>query len=667
METNLSAMDLRRPQLLPRYPSVAARDHSQAQQVIFLFVPGAAEEVPLKDMPIRPGILEAVACSTFCVAIALACTTKVERSTGSATRPAQSAAKDAERWPVGATLRYDVALSSRVALVDSTNLTELKLAGQLTMASAVERNEPATKRLFIRVTEAQLDAPGAPEHQFADLGRELAQGCLLEFENDKLANLRLPAQHSEATRALFRTIASYIELGFPSVRNAEWQVELQDATGTFRVAYRALEPKSRFSLKKLGYSPIALQGPYAARLSLSLQPEVSESSGTVELMNGRLEKLVYDEELRSELANSGAMSASNHVQLTYRGASTATETAWGTMAANWPRVTDRHLVDPKLDREAFDASKIGSYTYTTALRELEANASPATTTTEPSERAQERVTKYNRAFSALSAILRQPEALRRAETRIRAGGSIANTLLQVLAATDTTDAQRVLITLVESGKLSQTLRSAAILSVLRVEHPSEATIASLMKWLNDDSLHVFAIYGLGTLSRRLRDAGQTEQAARGGNALGKHLKQAKERAERVHLLRGIANSGDPALLEAVLPLTTIDDDTLRGAALEALRLMPRPEVDEVLARRLRVEESHFALRAGLNAAKVRAPSTLLSRAVAYVAETATDTQSRYRAVKLLSNWRSQTPELEPVLARIAATDASEDVRAAAVN
>jgi hypothetical protein len=603
--------------------------------------------------------------------VAFACNSGLEHSSETSTVASVSTpleeSKEAIHWPTSNVLLYELEMSSHVSLIESESATEMRLTGNVEAVGITIPGAKSATALFLRVADPRLQVPGTPDTQFSEIIKELSVGCLVEFEGTTIKALRLPTAHSEVAKTLFQTLGSYFQMGAPFKRLATGETDGRDSTGQYRLKYSELGSASRFALKKTSYVPVRLNGKFTSRLSVDIKPEVISSEGTVDFASDRIETLTYREELRSDLLNSGSMVAKNSAKLVFRSQSAPNSPLISSeLVSQWPRVDTEKSLKPTADRDTFDVSKIGNFTFESALRELVANASTGSSN-EPAERSKTRVTNYNRAFSALSALLHNSESLSKAERHIRSGGSSSNALLQALAATDTPDAQRLLVTLVESGKLTPSLRQTGILSLMRVEHPSSATITSLLEWLDIKDLHTYAIYGLGTLSRRLRESGDEAMSSRASAALGEQLTRSTDRAERVHALRGIANSGDPKLFETLLPLTSDPDDTIRGAAFEAMRLMPRPEVDVLLAERLPSESSHFALRAELNAAKARTPSATLAQALTSVAKTSTDTQSRYRAVKLMASWRNERPELAPILAQVAVIDASEDVRAAAAS
>ncbi|WP_437962025.1 HEAT repeat domain-containing protein [Sorangium sp. So ce119] len=225
--------------------------------------------------------------------------------------------------------------------------------------------------------------------------------------------------------------------------------------------------------------------------------------------------------------------------------------------------------------------------------------------------------------------------------------------------------QAALVALANDKELSERQRSAAAYSLIATQWPDARSIDALIGWLEHDTLSEYALYGLGTFSRHLRAAGQIEASKRAAEALLAELPRSQH-TRRVHVLRGIANSGYPGAFEAVRPLLNDKDESIRAAAIESIRLMDRPEVDGILVEQLKVELALNLRLAALNAASVRSPSDALVRGVSELATGAPEAQSRLKAVQLLERWLRARPDVRPTLQQVADNeDEREGVRRAA--
>jgi hypothetical protein len=182
----------------------------------------------------------------------------------------------------------------------------------------------------------------------------------------------------------------------------------------------------------------------------------------------------------------------------------------------------------------------------------------------------------------------------------------------------------------------------------------------------DDSLHVYALYGLGTIARRLRDAGETTRADAIVQGLLVNLSKVSAPADQVDVLRAIANSGAASAFEAVQPFLTSSAASVRVAAVDALRLMQRPEIDGIIVERLSQPDVRLQ-DAALDAVSVRLPTPALVAALERAATTGAKPAVRMKAVRILVQWLPQRPEVRPILRRLASDDELEQIRKAAKN
>jgi len=112
------------------------------------------------------------------------------------------------------------------------------------------------------------------------------------------------------------------------------------------------------------------------------------------------------------------------------------------------------------------------------------------------------------------------------------------------------------------------------------------SVDALKRHAESGILQVHAPYGLGTFSRRLREAGEAARAAEIAHLLMQLLAKASTPSIQVHVLRGIANSGHPDALVAAKPLLSAPSTKVRAAAVDAIRLMPGDEVEQLIAAQL---------------------------------------------------------------------------------
>jgi hypothetical protein len=248
---------------------------------------------------------------------------------------------------------------------------------------------------------------------------------------------------------------------------------------------------------------------------------------------------------------------------------------------------------------------------------------------------------------------------------VRQGSPARRALLDALGSAGGAEAQAALVEEMQDGAAPEELRREAAFALIRTPNPTEPSVNALVRGLRDALVHSYAAHGLGTFARRLRESGQLALAQRAADALGTELAKTKDSSARVEILRGIANSGDPRLFERVRPLADGEDESIRAAAVDAIRLMPHPDVDALVARHIAAEEKAGVRIEALEAVDLRGPNDTLASAVGAAALGAPDTQSRLKAVQVLGKWLPARPELRAVLERVVHADRNESVRQAA--
>jgi hypothetical protein len=605
---------------------------------------------------------------------------RAEQSTGDhPSSPSTTAARPAlVRIDPANTYDYALNLSSKLSMGTASGEVDVALKATLSvtpLSGAIEL--PAgTQPLFLALKDVKLSSTHTDPASFDDLSRELQAGFVVELLSGDVTRVSM-ARASAFAANLARSVAAQLALGpLPSAEQKVWEAPGADASGSYVTELSRGEAPDSVRIRKLRYAARALGQLPGSNEQLSLTPQVLESAGEARVVTGELQSISYTEALGTPLLSSGNARADTKISLMLanRRPLASAGRSYAAARAGMVDLSDSNaLRDSTIQADAFDRSKIGDFTFASATAKLEQLSSgPALIltardaereTTKSRQAREQRLAEFNRTFTALTAIVRADEStIAACASGIRANAKRANFLIDALVAAATEPAQALLVALAQDLTVAEGTRQRALSSVLRVQTPTTATVTALLSWLDQPERRTFAIYGLGTQARHLREQGQNELAKRAAQPLGALLRSTTGAGERVHLLRGIANSGDPALLPAVRPLLADADESVRGAAIEALRLMEAPEVDEIVARSLRSEQSYEVLRAAVGTAQMRAPGALLSAALSDAARGSQDSQTRYRATQVLARWLTQRPELRGVLAELAAKDENQNVR-----
>ncbi len=516
-------------------------------------------------------------------------------------------------------------------------------------------------RLVLLLEQAQLTSPGATGADFSGALATLEKPVLVSLAGGRVVEIRTAPEPDPLAVGLIRTLAAGLQLAAPATGVERWTATEQDAAGVYDVEYRA-SGEGRYQLRKTRYHSAARPAGASLPIGVDLTPKVVSSRGSVELASGVLLRREGRDELRAVLGAAADARSTTELRLERTGPPTPVRelARWEQLAAVAVPLGERGgRAGPRVD---FDAARTAGTTFTRTLQELEAIASgpPGATPLNEVQKG-EALRREGRLVSALAAFLRQDDARVGVVTaRVRAGSPTARRLLEAMGAAGSPRAQQALAELALDRKVAVATRELAAHSLVRSPRPTEASVRALESMLADDRLRQYGLLGLGTYCRELRAGGDPAAADAIARRLGDVLAAATSRTDRVLALRAVANSGHEALLEPVRPLLTDADPTLRGAAVEALRLMKVPEVEPLITAALG-DARPSVRRAALNAAKVREPTPALLAAVGQAARAGADAGTRKDAVLLLERWLPAHPELRATLQQIAASEADGTV------
>jgi hypothetical protein len=551
-------------------------------------------------------------------------------------------------WEPGERYAYRLSMTTRTVLgpEDPLNLT---LEGDLELYA---RKKGAAKReLLPRLLRARLSSGATqPNPELERVARELSEPFVLVLDAGKLAELHLPKDASPLAVGVRRTLAAALQ--FPSARpEAAITVSEFDASGEYQAEYRPGSTPSAYSKKKLRYSRmLAADHTGAQKVSLGILPRVVASETKFEIDKGVLRTLHQKDELTTEL-KAGSLELGGKTELTLslgEKRSAPLPESFEAVVARSTRVgADQPSATAGLTR-TLEQARISGMTVQSAIAQLE--EAERKRNVKSKEAQKDYLDRNSAPFTALAALIRtEPNGVRDVSAKIRTGSVAKGVLLDALSTAGTDTAQAALMSFVTDKKLDDALRGKAATSLIRTEHPSVATIDALIGLLNDPLLSNHALYGLGTASRRLREAGSVELSRRAFDAVLERLTAAKTGAEKVHVLRGIANSGEVAALPDVRRLLKDPNAGVHAAAIEALRLMQHDSVDALIVEALASSTETTTRSAALNAMQARVPSKVLSSGLSQFVRTTSDPYARLRAVELAAKWLRTSSELRAAL------------------
>lgn len=553
---------------------------------------------------------------------------------------------------------YDVRAASAAEL-GGKPLTEFEVSGQL-VVTAIEAD--ANHVGFV----AHLAAPrlhtqyASLQPEFSKLERDLETPFVFELApGGEVRSFAFRDDPSSLVLGLRRWLGAALQAP-PRGPGAAWTAEETDATGRYTVRYVATGAAGVYQRKKLGY--------LAPAAGASMPSVVVDSSeGTLRLADsGAVDGLEVDEALHTTASQMLPVRSSSHLVLRTLSSDHAGVAELSEARA---QAEGAHLFEPaasQASREspAVDDARIAGRSLPEiliAFRQLQ----------DVPKRADEAARKQRERqradlFAALTALARRrPDTVQELARRIESGDELAAPMIDALGAAGTPEAHRVLGRVLAANRLDPVRLKIAALALSRTQHPTAESIEGLRSLLDVPALRTQAMYGLGTSVRRLREAGDEPRAEQILQIILDRLQRTKDPLVIVTALRAIANSGHEKAFSAVERQLASADSEVRGAASEALQLMPDPRVDAKLAARI-ADDSVIEVRvAALRAARLRTPSPLIEKAVIQSARTDATPAVRLGAVRALERWMLARPSLRPVLEDIAAHETHDSVRAEA--
>ena len=591
-------------------------------------------------------------------------------------------------WDLGRRYGYRVKLTTTLAFGDAPNAYDFELSAELAAVPVTVTPETATVYLALNAAEITSRVPGS-QAELDKIAKELrAIGDFVALSGGRVTELRFPRGQSPMATTVYRQVAAGLQFAHATAGAERYTATEYDTTGQYEAKYELLPDGSGWSKKKLRYLGL-LGADHAPKGSpIPVSPSTTSDGRVVLAGDGRPAVVSLHDQVT---LNGAQMPVHSSVALELeQGADLPPPRdppEWAPLLAATERVAASDPIATPTPTAALDSARVGELDFDGILARLEqiakeresgrakqdqalatqdaetGQAQTAPLTPEEQTKHDAEVREDSRLFVALAALLRQkPETARRATQAIHRKSLATPVLMDALAAASTTEAQRALIALIHGHDLERKLRGHAINALARTPKPNALAIAALKELLRDEPFNRKAVYGLGTFSLALRDAGKAKEAAELGEFLLTELKSAQNPLDIVTVLRGIANSGYAGALGAVLPLLDDRRDRVRMAAVRALQSMQDPKADGLIAERIRHDTSDDVRISAVAAAEVREPNGDLASAVVKAGTDAADARVRYRAVELMIRWLPARPELRAALAQVASSDHESTVR-----
>jgi HEAT repeat protein len=573
-------------------------------------------------------------------------------------------------WRDGDVYTYRVELSSRSQAELAPSAIAFSLSASLTVRS--ESGADGTK-FFAELHDVSVR--GALDGGAADfppeLDADLAHPWGFELAGGSYRAIRVRGSTSAFAVGILNTVAAAMQSPTEAADGGGWEHTEADASGVYHVQYVAGANSGELSRVKTAYVKRPLASAKLPFGSLDAAPSILESQGTLRLRAGDLAGLTTHEALEANLTAGSKVRSTTDLSLALVDHhADASSIDWASLRDSTVALPPGAVLNARPAIDPYDLKLAADMTFPKALAAAEHESAPAPgssanplATSAPDDRT---FRDRERVFATVVALLRtRPGTVALANAAIDRGSPARSLLLDALGSAGTPETLDALVARVNHAGTPPELRRKAAFALIRSPHPSDATVNELIALLGDSDLRSYAILGLGTYCRRLREAGNVALANRAGDALIPLLDSAHDKLDRVEILQGIANAGDERAFNRVQPLVDDPDDGVRAAAVDAIRLMPNPEVDAMVARRMSPDEKVVVRLEAIDAARLRSASPPLLAAVRTAATGSEDSESRLKSVRLLQKWMPDRPEVRATLEQVARTDAREAVRQAA--
>jgi hypothetical protein len=583
------------------------------------------------------------------------------------------------RWSLGTAHRYRIELSSAATFAPAINEGfAFDLAAVADVAPIRVQGDEV--ELILRLSDVQLTSKsGQHSSDPQATTKQLAEPYVFTLKGGRLQHARMASGVSAETGSLLRTLSSAFQIAQAEVGATAWQALEHDATGEYAAEYR--RDGAVIHKRKSKYTRLNVPGDVTESIRRSVLPRLIESAITLTPRAGALVSVVLREHAESQLLLENKVSVHTELELNELGSHPSPPEKIASLYASTRVVEADKPLSTTVRKDRFDEAKIGGFGFDDLRAQLEVEhaererlqaeakvAGPGAASAASTEASNENTRARLATFTSMAALLRQqPAALTQAVALVRAGSPLGDVMIDALGSAGTPEAQRELVAVMRDATLPKRVRLAAAMGVIRVKEPVPGNVQVLRSIADDALLREFAIYGLGTASRRLRVAGQTAVATEATDALVALLATTKDEDVRMLALRGISNSGDVGALPAVKPWLTNESMGVRHAAIDALRLMQHANADAWLAERLRDDESASMQAAVIAAATGRVPSAPMADALAKASLEGKDAIVRHRAVELASSWLEAQPRLTSTLQQVADKEEQPEIRELALN
>jgi len=556
------------------------------------------------------------------------------------------------------------------------------LKGEMEITTTYAGGDRVENFYVVRDPVARLIVNGNDQTaQANEVSATLAQGFLVELNQEgKVTALYLPPQAGKFSQDFVRTLLATLQFVLPTesqVGPGTWTTTEADRNGPYVARYRFIGIASSdaeliIHKNKLRYLPASaamtgenLPGKSDARKKVT--PKM-DFEAYFNFTTGQLTSLIGHEVLDTAVEDKDVAHSETRLRLTQVGAAKASAAEKDTLlkTAAWLKENSSRLavfaVRSRSEIEAnIQRTELGTATLADLMAQLNSlKADPAN----PDKQMAAETPVYLK-FKALIYI--RPEScaqLGQVLAQANASSPAFRILSAALGAVGHRQAQAALVRAISARSQDSSTLPSLIATLGGAPHPStesEKALRDLAFNAPDPNVRGAAILGLGSMARSL-DASEPGRSSAIIDFLLERATAAGPSEQRQASLQALGNSASSRALPVLAKLATVGSPAVRAAAMDALRNIPRPQVDPLLRKTLSSDgdpqvrlEAAFAL--GFRKTSLESFNTQKK-----VLATESDEKVRGALLDNLAKMHRQYPEVRAILARAAKEDASEYVR-----
>lgn len=555
------------------------------------------------------------------------------RGEGTPTPGVTQQAPSVDTWCRSEWQTYSLGLSSIAEVQERGPVMDLKLEGELWLRCVSGKKEERTQ-LWVTLQDSRVLLGGQPSPAAQAIGAPLQHAVAVQAQDGRIVDSWFHESLSPHAISIWRTIFGALQFSETSPPAKKWSAEEYDSTGRYQADY-ALE-SGRIVRRKSRYLALLQQGLNLETLQTTM-PRVVSSETVFTLGEGGISSIRLSEKVSTPVEKAREMSVTTKVTLTRspaQGKRPSLQPKWsvdGPTFLHFP--PDKSGPAPVRDQASqFDEAKMQGWTVDRALQALLAPAPKGAAEDDPSG---------SQAFPALTAFFRsRPETIDHLARNLRQDDKRNQIIVSALGSAGTERATATLIGVVQDSAADNSLRSRAIIKLTHALVPRPEVIPALTPLVDDPSLGVQALMGLGAVSRQFRDQGRESHVVEVRRVLETRLASARGVTNITKVLQAIANSGDDLLLPSVRPFLKHASGRVRASAAVATSHMKSPEAAKIMAHALETESEKGDLLLILSGALTHGDSPELHAAVAAVAaRSGLDREVTSRAQGIVDAWR----------------------------